>query len=177
VRSYDLALDAFRASKESGESIKAELKLIAKNTALPEFVKIKKSEAWKEQLRNRFIGEMNAGLFGSRAGMVRDFFDRISREVQTRAGQAANAFGQGAFAMDQMADAQASAKDFGVDGPGKEEIGGEVAGSLLSQGAMKRAGQPKIHPAKRQIGTHGIRLTGRLRILGRGCIGSFIRCR
>ena len=141
IRSYDLALDTYKAAKESSESIKAELKLIAKNTALPEFVKLRKSEAWKEQVRNRFISEMNNGLFGARAGLVRDFFGRLSREVKNRASSAASAFGQGAFAADQMADASDTAKEFGVSTPGKEEIGGEVVGSLLSQGTMRKAGK------------------------------------
>lgn len=141
IRSYDLALDAYKSSREYGEKLDAGLKLIVKNTALPEYVKMRKSEAWKEQVRNRFITDMNAGLFGARSGFVRNFFDRMGREVKTRATQAASAFGQGAFGIDQLADAEETAKAFGATSQGKEELGGGIAGSLLSQGTMRKAGQ------------------------------------
>lgn len=138
MRSYFQSSDAYRQSKIDAEKMLAELKVITKNTALPEFVKIRKTEAFKEHLRNRFISEMNTGLLGKRAGLVRNFFDRVGRGVQDKAIEAAGLFSQGA-GMADAAESSASMKDMG--GPGNAEMVGNIAGGLGAQSLALRAGK------------------------------------
>ena len=141
LKLYNLTADIHQKTIESTERITAELKLIAKNTALPEFVKLRQNEAWKEQLRNRFIGDMNAGLFGGRNNFVRGFFDRLSKQVKTKASEVGSAFSSAAFAADQFADSRETAKSFGIPEQSKVEMGAEFAGSVGAQQAAMRAGR------------------------------------
>ena len=109
MRGYWLAADAYKAQRADAAKMGAQLEAITKNTALPEFVKLRKNEAWKEQLRNKFISDMNAGLFGKRVNFVRNFFERLSTAATDKAMNLANAFSAGAMGAEMVS----SGKDMG----------------------------------------------------------------
>lgn len=137
MRNYFVNIDNLKQNKLQSERQLAELKVITKNTALPEFVKLKQSEAWKEQLRNRFISEMNAGLFGKRSNFIRGFFERIGRSAKDTAINAAGMFAQGAG----MADAASLSKDTGMSRTDKAEMAGEMVGGAGVQELAMRGGR------------------------------------
>lgn len=142
MRSYWLATDAFKQQKKDAERMTAELTAITKNTALPEFVKLKQNEAWREHVRNRFINDastgLSAGLFGKRANFVGNFFNNIGRTVKDKATEAAGVFSQAA--MGAEAAGMVGEMNKGTGGSAKESVAG-LAGSVGAQTLALKAGR------------------------------------
>lgn len=142
MRSYWLATDAFKQQKKDAERMTAELTAITKNTALPEFVKLKKNEAWREHVRNRFISEastgLSAGLFGKRANFVGNFFNNLGNKVKDKAVEAAGVFSQAASGAEAASMVGEMSKDSG--GSAKESAAG-LAGSVGAQTLALKAGR------------------------------------
>lgn len=101
-KSYYMLSDMLVQMKASNAETVAELKAITKNTGLPEFVKLRKSEAFQEQLRNRFISDLNTGLFGGREGFTKGFFERIGRKVRDKGAEVAGTFSAAAMGVENQ---------------------------------------------------------------------------
>lgn len=68
-RQYFTQAELLKATKEYNEIFKNQNDAIARNTALPEFVKIHNSEKFKELARDKFLGAVQSGLFGSESAI------------------------------------------------------------------------------------------------------------
>lgn len=92
-RSYGVASETLNQLKLMGENQRVRLDAITKNTGLPDFVKMKSSEALKEQLRNNFINSMHnrAGSFVSNNQFTKQLLSNIQRTVGDVVSDVANA--------------------------------------------------------------------------------------
>jgi D-alanyl-D-alanine carboxypeptidase len=72
-RSYFAQAELLATSTRYYEMFSKQYEAIAKNTALPEFVKIKNSERFKEMARTKFIDSIQNSLFGSDSVLGRGF--------------------------------------------------------------------------------------------------------
>lgn len=108
-RSYYLQADLLELQRKNTVATTQRLDAIVKNTALPDFVKTRKSEYMKEQIRNQYINSAVGGFFGSNKEKVERFFENISRKFKAGASQAVTAFGAGAMGLDTAS----SMKDMG----------------------------------------------------------------
>ena len=120
-RSYYLQADMLREAKQVGADTVARLDAIAKNTGLPDYVKLRTSEAFKEQMRNQFMQSMGNGLFGSTREFTKQFAGNLSKkalESVSKFGQAASAASFGAEQINSMNDMgigpKMSATEFGA---------------------------------------------------------------
>lgn len=119
-KSYYMLSDMLVQMKATNAETMTELKAITKNTGLPEFVKLRKSEAFQEQLRNRFISDLNTGLFGGREGFAKGFFERAGRKIRDKSAELASTFSSSALALNM------SAQDDDPFGP-KKSMGEKLA--------------------------------------------------
>lgn len=134
-RHYFLAEDAFRLQKENHDLQKYQLEAIAKNTGLPDYVKITKSESMEQLARNRFMMKAFDTVFNKH----NSFFERVvgnaKESLKTKLTDFGYNFKQGLDGVDQMIDAKESMKafkDLGMPVPSGFELGGNLAGSALA---------------------------------------------
>lgn len=134
-RQYFATADLLKTARETQAETMARLDAVVKNTALPEFAKIKESERFKDIARNRFIGSIQdkvvrSSSFGRAKGYVNDFSKNITenlkKKIQDTAQAALAATDMAAMAADQMA----MSKEMGGDSYSDtgEALGGVGAG-------------------------------------------------
>lgn len=132
-RQYFLLKDSVENQVKMSAIYQTNLEAITKNTGLPDFVKLKKSEALKEIVRNKFINSSVDTLLGSRMGFLRKWGDNLSKAVGNKVRSAKDSFmsalgaGDDALSMyESMADS-----DFGPSGT-------EFAGGMIGTGVMDK---------------------------------------
>ena len=99
-RSYYVQADMLELQRKTTIAITSRLDSIAKNTGLPDFVKTRKDEYMKEQLRNNFLQGTLGGLFGNTRDKAERFFENIGRKIRTGASEAASVFSAAAMGGD-----------------------------------------------------------------------------
>lgn len=124
-RHYFVALDALEEQKKANELTKTQLDDIKKNTGLPDFVKMRGTERWKEVMRNDFIGAMNEGIFGQRRNFIRNLTTNLTKSAKEKIKDVGEGIQQGLFGINMAADMGESMGDM-ID---KHELGGQMAGS------------------------------------------------
>lgn len=136
-RSYYLQADMLREAKQVGADTVARLDAIAKNTGLPDYVKLRTSEAFKEQMRNQFMQSMSSGLFGS----TRDFAKQFSSNLSKKALESVSKFGQAASAASFGVEQISSMNDMGI-GPkmSATEFGAGIVADNIFDEVMIRLG-------------------------------------
>jgi hypothetical protein len=107
---------------------------IAKNTALPEYVKITSHENLKQVAANKFYTSMTEGLFGGRNKLVEKTLERIKSTVMDNVKGAARGFRDNLSAGANMAEQVAGAG--GMPGADKYTMAGNVVGGLGAQAAV-----------------------------------------
>lgn len=80
-RHFFLARESLLDQRKHYADQKAYLESINKNTALPEYVKLKQTERLGEALRNRFISSGLTGLFGDRSNFIQEVGGRLRSKV------------------------------------------------------------------------------------------------
>jgi hypothetical protein len=81
-RAYFLQVDQYKDQLRANEFSKANTEAIVKNTALPEFVKIKASEKFKDTMRNKFYDNIsNGSLFTAPGDFIKKGFDRLGKKL------------------------------------------------------------------------------------------------
>lgn len=134
-RQYFATADLLKTARETQAETMARLDAVVKNTALPEFAKIKESERFKDIARNRFIGSIQdkvvrSSAFGRAKGYVNDFSKNITenlkKKIQDTAQATLAATDMAAMAADQMAMSREMGGDSYADTG--EAIGGIGAG-------------------------------------------------
>lgn len=87
-RSYHVQADMLELQRKHTVALMSRLDAISKNTALPDFVKIRKSETFRSVARNEFMQGAVRGIFGSASGRVEKFFSNIANDVKSVVSQA-----------------------------------------------------------------------------------------
>lgn len=125
-RHYFAARDQLEIMKASTtESIEL-LRNINKNTGLPEFVKLRNSEALKEQLRLKTIGAAQGWISDRTAPFIRDTMKGMGKRLKEKTSQFTSTMFDVATGAEALDDAEQMAKDFGMD---PNVMAGELAGS------------------------------------------------
>ena len=127
-RSYFVAMDVLEETKKQNAITKLSLESIAKNTALPEFVKLTKHESFKENARNKFWGSVNNGLFGGRNNIIGKISENIGTVVRDKLSSAAEAFSMGTMVLEGLETQKEMSDSMGMNAPG----GGEMAGNMAA---------------------------------------------
>lgn len=110
------------------------LAAIAKNTALPEFVKIQDAEQRKQIFKNKLFESMADGLYGKRNRYIQETLEGLSKKVVGGVKDfAAGITGMG----DQLEMANDMTSGFGID---KASMVGEMAGEFGARGLGQKLG-------------------------------------
>jgi hypothetical protein len=114
-RSYFLSTEALEESRQSNVSLEANLKAIAKNTALPEYVKLRSSERLKDLMRTKAM----ESLFSSSAKFFSDAINNVKSMGKEAIDTAREGFSMGAEAADMAGDARDMHASMGLEGENK----------------------------------------------------------
>lgn len=92
-RSYGVQTEMLEQLKRDSETTRLRLDAVVKNTGLPDFVKLKTTEAAKEIIRNKFIGGLHnrAGNLLNRGDFTKNLLKNIKQQVNDTVGAIANA--------------------------------------------------------------------------------------
>ena len=136
-RMYYVQTDLLKEARLNTGFMKARLDSIVKNTAMPEYVKLRLSERFKENLRNKFVGDVTGGFFGKRGDFFKNFAENISKEVY----KGVDTFKQAAGAAAMGADTVNTMNEMGM-GPkvSATEMAGEAIGESMIQSFAKKIG-------------------------------------
>lgn len=133
-RTFFAISDLLEETKRSNAVDESELKLISKNTALPEYTKLTKMENFGEIMRNEFLGSIHDGLFGGR----REFFTKLTKNIvkkgKDKVKDFRNSFESALSGVDAAAEGLAQAKEMGMD-IDPLTIGANMAGQSLVEKA------------------------------------------
>ncbi|MGI9212454.1 MAG: hypothetical protein ACR2HF_08255, partial [Methylococcaceae bacterium] len=108
---------------------------IVKNTGLPEFVKQKDSERFKELSRTKFFNQVQTGLFGSGAGIDRGI-QKIKRSMKNVISDAAMSIQDLRYGIDDLRGGleMATDMDFDMDGSDNRTRSEKLRDLALEQG-------------------------------------------
>lgn len=144
-RHYFVAVDLLEETKKQAEVVKGHLGVIEKNTALPEFVKINKSEVLQQVMRNKFADSLSDGLIGGRRQFLKTLGEKLSGAVKEKARGFADSVQMGLSGLDQMADMremQESMAEAGMgDGLDTKEMGGQIVGGMATNALGAKLGK------------------------------------
>lgn len=129
-RQYFLARDSFIEQKKQGALTQTLLESINKNSALPDYVKLKQSERLGEALRNRFINSALNGIFGNRSGFVGQVGQRLKKNLKDQLAMNVAGFRFGLSGIESGLDAAQAMQGMGMDDPYS------TAGQFLGAGAL-----------------------------------------
>lgn len=141
-RSYLTTVDLLQHIQKSSETNKQQLEAVVRNTAMPEFVKIKTSERIRELVRDKLFTKAHDAMFGSS--------DRLGQGLKTMKGnfkdlissvkQGVEAGVMGADALQMVVDMeQQMAEANGEAGPNWFKKTGMMAGGMGAGWAMNKA--------------------------------------
>ena len=129
-----------RVRKEEGNRRDEFLSAIAKNTSLPEFVKLRKSEAVVQGLRNKMVDSISGRMFGNVGGSINKVIQGIGENLTYKLGDITegilNGLNQADFALG-MSDAMGGSRADTI----AQMAGGfaaDAGGSLLGKQIGKR---------------------------------------
>lgn len=131
-RHYFVALDMLEEQKKLQAVTETNLSGILKNTAMPEFVKLKQSEALKETMRNRFMEALDDGIFAKRRNFIRNLGASVTGGIQERLKKMLGDVQEGMSMANMMLDQQEAMAEFG-GGPGGSELAGTMAGGMVAE--------------------------------------------
>ena len=117
--------------KEDASKRDSFLAAIAKNSSLPDAIKVNSKEAREAMSRNKFNESLHKGIFGGRDQLVEKTLGRVSGMVMDQMRGLAGGLQAGASMADT---AQSLGEGMPID---KYTVGGEAVGELLGQGAAR----------------------------------------
>ena len=132
-RQLFVARDQYTLLEAHVKENKLQLQAISKNTALPEFVKLRGSEAMKQMLRERAY----AGAIGAVTDRSRDFVGKIRDKALTRVKDFTRSVGEG---LQGIGDAMDMTQDAGVQ-IDPLEMGGQMGAGMLMEEGVSRYGR------------------------------------
>jgi len=131
-RHYFVAQDTLEELKKVSVTATTNLEAITHNTALPEIQKMKKSESFKEQIRNRFVGGALDSVLGKRGEFASNFKKNLAGTVQSKMRDFTDSFTTALEAAESMNDMMESSKEMGMD-MSYNQIGGSIVGGSMVQ--------------------------------------------
>lgn len=129
-RQFFVARDSFIEQKRGNAELKAYLESINKNTALPDYVKLKQSERVGEAMRNRFINEGMEGLFGPRTDFIRNIGGRVRESTLQSLKDTTSGLRAGITGAEQILEQSQMAQEMGMGGVDPHSLAGEFAGQM-----------------------------------------------
>lgn len=161
-RSYFVQSELLQATNRYFEVFKVQNEAIAKNTSLPEFVKINNSERFKDLARNKFFTGVQDSLFGKGSFIGRSM-EKIKKDGKAYIGgikQGLEGVYSGVDAFEQMQEMNKTLEELG----GEKASGAELAGTFLGGAIGNKLGdlgskylKPRLENNKlvRDIGNKG----------------------
>lgn len=130
--------DSLKYLKEDSFKRDSILLAISKNTALPEFVKLKNSELSKQVAKTKMFESVASGLYGAKHKMIEDTIRNTSKLFKDQIREATNGLREGLSGVEMGVDTVSSMSDMIGD---KYVEGGKIAGDFGVSGAAKYGGQ------------------------------------
>jgi len=131
-RHYYVAVDMLEETKRQNAATTSALESIMKNTGLPDFVKLKNTERFKDIMRNNFLGSIGEGIFDKRRNFIKNLSQRAADIAKEKAMGFAQSVRGATDAANMGMDASEMMDGLGDFGPSKKEIGAGLAGGLAA---------------------------------------------
>lgn len=131
-RQYYIAVDMLEETKRQNAATTSALESIMKNTGLPDFVKLKNTERFKDIMRNNFLGSIGEGIFDKRRNFIKNLSQRAADIAKDKAMGFAQSVRGATDAANMGMDASEMMDGLGDFGPSKKEIGAGLAGGLAA---------------------------------------------
>ena len=128
LRSYYVQVDLLENTKKFNEIFKAQNDTITHNTALPEYVKVKKSELYKQMAMQKFFESSTKGLFGEH-NPVENIFKALRSKVKEQTAGIKEAMEMGLMGMESINMSRENNEMMGEDGSASHMVG-NLAGSM-----------------------------------------------
>ena len=161
MRQHFTLIETLEESKRQGAQVKTALDAIAKNTGLPEFVKLETSERFKEQMRNKFFDNISQGLFSGKSGLMGKVAGKLNSAAMNTLSGFSSAMSSAAMGLDvaktmkDMGDMDPSTGGaYGTAGDIVGVAGVNAAGDWLGKKARARLSKTKT------VGGAGNKLSG-----------------
>lgn len=140
-RSFFVQQELLKSSQQFFEIMKAQQEAIAKNTALPDYVKMSQSEFLKSAARQKF---MSGGMkLFSNSDFIKRAIGNVKSAAKAKIGSIGSAFGGAAMGLEQANDMRGMMADMEASGMGGTDAytsGGEMLGSLAPEWLAGKAG-------------------------------------
>lgn len=162
-RHYFVAQDMLTQQRKTHDLLNATLTDVVKNTGLPDFVKLTKSESMKQIMRNRFMDSINDSIFSKRDAFVKNLISKLGSSIKEKTGQFKDAVATGLDVGSMVGDMADMTEGSGVS---KTDMAGEFVGGMGLDyagewlGKKLGKGMSKIVPKniQRKIGKYGNKL-------------------
>lgn len=118
--------------KSDNETIRRQLEAIVTNTALPEVLKITKTERFKEMIRDSTLGQIQDSMFG-KGTWFGAFMENVKNSVREQISMVGSILEQATAGIEQVNDLSENMAEFGPV-PGK----GQIIGSEASRAGIGR---------------------------------------
>ena len=134
-RAYFLQVDQYKDQIRANELSKANSEAIVKNTALPEFVKIKASEKFKDTMRNKFYDNLsNSSLFTAPGDFIKQGFDRLGKSLSNTVTDIKSGIESSATLLEILQSSVESEDEMAKMGIGPSNgMTGQIAGMIISK--------------------------------------------
>lgn len=140
-RSFFVQQELLKSSQQFFETMKAQSEAIAKNTALPDYVKMTQSEFLKSVARQKF---MSSGMkLFSNADFIKRAIGTLKEAGKAKIGSIGSAFGGAAMGLEQFNSTRSMMNDMsslGMEGADGYSMGGQMVGSMLPEWLAGKAG-------------------------------------
>lgn len=125
--------DILTETQRTQASLKEHLAVIVKNTALPDYKKIHKTEMLSQSGWRKLIDAGHRGLFGDRSSYIEGLLGGIRQRIQSSVKEATSAFQMGLSGAEMASDFAKDAAELGGGPDGYETAGDIVGGEGISQ--------------------------------------------
>ena len=134
-RAYFLQVDQYRDQIRANELAKANSEAIVKNTALPEFVKIKASEKFKDTMRNKFYDNLsNSSLFTAPSDFIKEGFDKLGKKLSATITDIKSGIESSSTLLEMLQSSVESEEEMAKMGIGSSNgMTGQIAGIVISK--------------------------------------------
>ena len=161
-RSYFVQSELLQNTTRYNEIFKNQNTAVIKNTALPEFVKIKDNEKFREMAKGKFYDNVQSSLFGDGSAI-----SNITKNLKKQGKELISGFKEGVSQaidgleqIDAMNESSEAMAEMGMAPQSKASLAGEVAGSAIVGGGKKILSEKlrSITPEDSPIGRMGYKL-------------------
>jgi Chaperone of endosialidase len=142
IRSYFLQQESTTFTKRFQEVSAKQFESIARNTALPEFVKLHKSEAFKQKMQDSMISKASNKLFG-KDSFIDNFFKNLTPYIGDKIDEIKRGIEIGASQAEELSSASEQLEGtgesiFGVIGKGIGGMGADLLQALFTPEIKKQ---------------------------------------